>query len=102
MFVKPLNYLSTSRRFMGNAWGHGKFMASKFDSVMRQGMNVYSAVKPIVAEAAQMYGSTSTKRALNNIDRSVDQASQRYQGVRDQASKGSSIVARLAGAIGGY
>ena len=99
MFIKPLSYYSTSRGFLKQAWGHGKFMASKIDGILRQGMDIYGAVKPIAQEAAQMYGGSQT---LAKIDRGVSQAAQRYQGARQQAMQGSALVDRLAGAIGGY
>ena len=99
MFIKPLSYYSTSRGFLNKAWGHGKFMASKIDGIVRQGMDIYGAVKPIAQQAAQMYGGSN---ALANIDKGVSKAAQRYQGARDQATQGAAIVERLAGAIGGY
>ena len=100
MFIKPLSYYSTSRGFLNKAWGHGKFMASKVDSIMRQGMEIYGAVKPIAQEAAQMYG--GGHGAIAKVDQAVSQATNRYKGVRAQATQGSQIVDRLAGAIGGY
>ena len=100
MFIKPLNYYSTSRGFLNKAWGHGKFMASKIDGIMRQGMDIYGAVKPIMQEAAQAAG--TGHGTLSKVDRVVSQASNRYQGVRTQATQGAQIVDRLAGAIGGY
>ena len=59
MFIKPLSYYSTSRGFLNKAWGHGKFMASKIDGIMRQGMDIYGAVKPIaqVSNARRLEGS---------------------------------------------
>ena len=102
MFIKPMSYYSTSRGFLAKTWGHGKFMASKIDGILRQGMDIYGAVKPIAQEAAQMYGGSRARQALTNIDKGVSQAAQRYQGARDQATKGGALVERLAGAIGGY
>ena len=99
MFIKPLSYYSTSRGFLNKAWGHGKFMASKIDGIMRQSMDIYGAVKPIAQEAAQMYGGGAH---LAKVDQAVSQAANRYKGVRAQATQGAQIVDRLAGAIGGY
>ena len=97
-----MSYYSTSRGFLAKTWGHGKFMASKIDGILRQGMDIYGAVKPIAQEAAQMYGGSRARQALTNIDKGVSQAAQRYQGAREQATQGSALVERLAGAIGGY
>ena len=102
MFIKPMSYYSTSRSFLHKAWGHGKFMASKVDGILRQGMEIYGAVRPIAQEAAQAYGSAKTKQALTNIDRGVSQASQRYQGARSQVNQAGALAERLAGVIGGY
>ena len=102
MFSKPLSYYSASRGFLAKTWGHGKFMASKIDGIIRQGMDIYGAVKPIAQEAASAYGGSRTKQALTNIDRGVSQAAQRYQGARSQASQAGALAERLAGAIGGY
>ena len=102
MFIKPMSYYSTSRGFLAKSWGHCKFMASKIDGILRQGMDIYGAVKPIAQEAAQMYGGSRARQALTNIDKGVSQAAQRYQGAREQATKGSALVERLAGATGGY
>ena len=99
MFIKPLNYYSTSRGFLNKAWGHGKFMASKIDGIMRQSMDIYGAVKPIAQEAAQAYGGAST---LAKMDKTVSRVSQRYQGARDQVTQGAALVDKVAGAIGGY
>ena len=102
MFIKPLSYYSTSKGFLAKSWGHGKFMASKIDGIMRQGMEIYGAVKPIAQEAAAAYGGAGAKQAIKNIDRSVSSASQRYSGVKTQVAQAGSIVERLSGAIGGY
>ena len=87
MFIKPLSYYSTSRGFLNKAWGHGKFMASKIDGLMRQGMDIYGAVKPIAQEAAQMYG--GGYGAIAKVDQAVAQATNRYKGVRAQATQGA-------------
>ena len=84
-----MSYYSTSRGFLAKTWGH-------------HGMDIYGAVKPIAQEAAQMYGGSRARQALTNIDKGVSQAAQRYQGAREQATKGGALVERLAGAIGGY
>ena len=102
MFVKPMSYHSTSRGFLAKSWCHGKFMATKIDGLLRQGMGLYGAIKPIADEAVQMYGGSRARQALTNIDKGVSQAAQRYQGAREQATKGGALVERLAGAIGGY
>ena len=101
MFIKPLSYSSASKGFLAKSWGHGKFMASKIDGIMRQGMEIYGAVKPIAQEAIQMYGGVKARQELTNIDKGVSQAAQRYQGAREHASEGSALVERLAGAFGG-
>ena len=102
MFIKPLNYYSTSRAFLNKAWGHGKFMASKVDGILRQGMEIYGAVKPIAEEAANLYGGTKARQAMTHLDRNVSKAVKQYSSVRDQATQGSAIVDRLANSIGGY
>ena len=102
MFIKPLSYYSSSKKFLNKAWGHGKFLASKADSILRQGMEVYGAIKPIASEAAQMYGGTKAKQALPTIDRGISKASERYEGGKKQTSQGAALAERLAGAIGGY
>ena len=102
MLIKPLNYYSTSRGFLNKAWGHGKVMASKIDSFVRQGMDIYGAVKPIAQEAAQAFGGARANQAIANVDRNISKAGRLYQGARDQAGHGAAIVDRLAGAIGGY
>ena len=102
MFIKPLSYYSASKNFLTKSWGHGKFMASKIDGILRQGMEIYGAVKPIAQEAAQAYGGARTKQALTNIDRGVSQAAQRYEGARAKTSEAGALVERLSGAIGGY
>ena len=102
MFIKPLSYYSASKGFLAKSWGHGKFMASKIDGILRQGMEIYGAVKPIAQEAATAYGGAKTKQALANIDRGVSRASQRYEGARSQVNQAGALAERLAGAIGGY
>jgi hypothetical protein len=102
MFIKQLNHLQSSRGFLAKTWGHGKFMASKIDSIIRQGMNIYGAVKPVAQEIAGAYGGAKARQALTNIDQGVSKASQRYQGARDKAAQGGALVEKLSGAIGGY
>ena len=102
MFIKPLSYYSASKGFLTKSWGHGKFMASKIDGILRQGMEIYGAVKPIAQEAATAFGGARAQKALTNIDRSVSSAAQRYSGVKSQVAQAGSIVERLSGAIGGY
>ena len=87
---------------MTETWGHGKFMASKIDGILRQGMEIYGAVKPIAQEAATAFGGAQAKQALTNIDRNVSAAAQRYQGAKSQVTQAGSLVERLSGAIGGY
>ncbi len=87
---------------MAKTWGHGKFMASKIDGLMRQGMDIYGAVKPIAQEAAQAYGGARTQQALTNIDRGVSQAAQRYGAAKGGVVKGAALAEKLAGSIGGY
>ena len=77
MFIKPMSYYSTSRGFLAKTWGHGKFMASKIDGILRQGMDIYGAVKPIAQEAAQMHRGSRARQVLTNIDKGVSQAAQR-------------------------
>ena len=102
MLVKPLNYYSASRGFLANTWGHGKFMASKIDSIVRQGMSIYGAVKPIAQEAANAYGGARARQALTNIDRGVSQAAQHYGAAKGGVVKGAALAEKLAGSIGGY
>ena len=102
MFIKPLNYYSASRGFLAKTWGHGKFMASTFDSIVRQGMDIYGAAKPIAQEIAGAYGGAKARQALTNVDSGVSKARQRYQGARDQVGQGGALVEKLSGAIGGY
>jgi hypothetical protein len=80
MFIKQLKHLSSSRGFLAKTWGHGKFMASKIDSIVRQGMDIYGAVKPIAQEIAGAYGGAKARQALTNIDHGVSKANQRYHG----------------------
>ena len=63
-------------------------MVAKIDGILRQGMGLYGAIKPIADEAVQMYGGSIARKALTNIDKGVSQAAQRYQGARDQATQG--------------
>ena len=102
MFVKPLNYYSASRGFLAKTWGHGKFMASKIDGLMRHGMDIYGAVKPIAQEAAHAYGGARAQQALTNVDRGVSQAAQRYGAAKGGVVKGAALAEKLAGSIGGY
>ena len=102
MFIKPLSYYSASKGFLTKSWGHGKFMASKIDGILRQGMEIYGAVKPIAQEAASAYGGAKAKQALTNVDRNIMGAAKQYQGIKSQVSQAGSLVERLSGAIGGY
>ena len=102
MFTKPLSYYSASRGFLAKTWGHGKFMASKIDGILRQGMDIYGAVKPIAQEAAAAYGGSRTKQALTNIDRGVSQAAQHYGAAKGGVVKGAALAEKLASSIGGY
>ena len=77
-------------------------MASKIDSIMRQGMDIYGAIKPIAQDAAQAYGGSRAKKALSDIDRGVGRVAQIHKGAQQQASQASALVERLSGAIGGY
>ncbi len=101
MFIKPQKYISASRDFLTKSWGHGKFMASKIDSIVRQGMNIYGAVAPIAQEVASAYGGGRTKQALANVDRGVSRVSQQYQGARAEVSEGAALAEKLGSAIGG-
>ena len=102
MFVKPLSYYSASRGFLAKTWGHGKFMASRIDGLLRHGMDIYGAVKPIAQEAAAAYGGTKARQALGNIDRGVSHASQRYDMAKGGVARGVALAEKLANSIGGY
>ncbi len=102
MFIKPHNYYSASRGFLAKTWGHGKFMASKIDGLLRHGMEIYGAVKPIAQEAAQAYGGTKTQQALAHVDRNVSRAAQGYGAAKGGVVKGAALAEKLAGSIGGY
>ena len=102
MFVKPLSYYSASRGFLAKTWGHGKFMASKTDGILRHGMDIYGAVKPIAQEAAAAYGGTKARQAMSSIDRGVSHATQRYDLAKGGVVKGVALAEKLATSIGGY
>ena len=102
MFIKPLNYYSTTRGFLSKAYGHGKVMASKLDSILKQGMDIYGAVKPIAQEAASAYGGARTQQALSVVDKNIAKGAKMYQGYRSEAIKGAALAERLGNAIGGY
>ena len=102
MFIKPLSYYSASKGFLAKTWGHGKFMASKIDGILRQGMEIYGAVKPIAHEAAAAYGGTKARQAVSSIDRGVSHASQRYDMAKGGVARGVALAEKLANSIGGY
>ena len=102
MFLKPLSYGSHARSFMARTWAHGKVMASKADGLLRQGMHVYGAIKPIVQEAASAYGGARTQQALGNVDRTISKGYQQYKSARSDVVKGAALADRLASQIGGF
>ena len=102
MFLKPLSYGSHARSFMARTWAHGKVMASKADGLLRQGMQVYGAIKPIVQEAAGAYGGAKTHQALGTADKYISRGYQQYKAARGDVVKGAALADRLASQIGGF
>ena len=87
---------------MARTWAHGKVMASKANGLMRQGMQVYGAIKPIVQEAATAYGGGRTQQALGTADKYISKGYQQYKSARSDVVKGAALADRLASQIGGF
>ncbi len=99
MFIKPLNYYAASKNFLTKNWAHGKALASKFDGLVKSGLELYGNVAPIVHEASKIYGGGT---ALRNVDQHVQKAAGAYSGYRARAEHAGNVAERLGAAIGGY
>ena len=87
---------------MARTWAHGKVMASKADGLLRQGMHVYGAIKPIAQEAATALGNARTQQALGTADKYISKGYQQYKSTRGDVVKGAALADRLASQIGGF
>ena len=71
-------------------------------AMLRQGLHVYGAIKPIVQEAAGAYGGARTQQALGNVDRTISKGYHQYKPARSDVVKGGALADRLASQIGGF
>ena len=74
MYQRVLSYYSTARNFIGKAAATGRHFLSHMDTALHNGFAVAQAARPIVAEAANLYGGQRAKQLLNRAAEGVDAA----------------------------
>ena len=100
-FLKPHNYYSTARDFLGRAYMSGRHFLSRVDGAAQVSFDFLRAARPIIAEAANIYAGSETKALLNRASQGLDAAQKIHGRARMEASRVGSLASRLAMA-GGY
>ena len=95
-FLKPHKYSSTARDFLARSYLSGRHFISQFDGAVQRSFDVIKAIQPIVAEAANLYGSTQTKAILNTASQGIRRAESGYKQVRSESAKAGNLLNRLA------
>ncbi len=95
MFLKPQKYFGAARRFLGNAMATGRTWASKVDSAISAGMNIYAQAKPIISQAADLYGSAQAKQLLGGIARGIEGSANRSGQMRGEVERAGALMNRL-------
>ena len=100
-FLRPLSYYSTARDYLGKAYHSGRHFLSRIDGAAKMTFDVLKAARPIIAEAANLYGGSETKALLNRASQGLDAAQKIHGRARMEASRVGGFASRLASA-GGY
>ena len=100
VFLKPHKYYSTARDFLARSYHSGRHFISHIDGAVQRSFDVIKAIQPIVAEAANLYGSTQTKAILNTASQSINRAESGYRQVRSESARAGNLLNRLAIASG--
>ena len=101
VFLKPHKYYSTARDFLARSYHSGRHFISHIDGAVQRSFDVIKAIQPIVAEAANLYGSTQTKAILNTLGGGgINRAESGYRQVRSEGARAGNLLNRLATASG--
>ena len=100
VFLRPQNYYKSAREFLTKSYHQGRHFISQFDGVVQRSFDVARALQPIVAEAANLYGSNQTKALLNTASRGISKAEIGYKQVRGEGARAGNLLNRMAIASG--
>ena len=100
VFLKPHKYYSTARDFLPRSYHSGRHFISQFDGAVQRSFDVIKAIQPIVAEAANLYGSTQTKAILNTASQGISRAESGFKQVRSEGARAADLLNRMATASG--
>ncbi len=73
----------------------GRTWASKVDSAISAGMNIYAQAKSIISQAADLYGGAQTKQLLGATARGIEGAAGRYGQMRGEVERAGALMNRL-------
>ena len=100
VFIRPQNYYKSAREFLTKSYHQGRHFISQFDGVVQRSFDVARALTPIVAEAANLYGSNQTKALLNTASRGINRAESGYKQVGNEGARAGNLLNRMAIASG--
>ena len=84
MFQRAPTYYATARSFLGRAAATGRHFLSHLDTALHNGCAIANAARPIVAEAANMYGGQRAKQLLNRAAEGAQAAQAAHGRVRGE------------------